>query len=262
MMQRQILAGENCRLCGQSLADHLYSAQTKWGRIYLYKCSKCFYVQTQRPTWLLDAYAEPINISDTGIMTRNASNLDIVIATLAFLGILNERVVDFAGGYGILVRMLRDKGIDAYWNDPFATNLLSKGFEFSGGYAGLVTAFEAFEHFANPLEEAKKMANIAPNILFSTLLIPDPVPPLDKWWYYGLEHGQHIGFFSINSLEYLAKSLGLFLTTDGDSLHLLTKKKISFSKWQMYRKIHKFKPSVFTRGLMSKTWSDHLTFVQ
>ena len=75
-------------------------------------------------------------------MMRNATNVDLVISTLSTIGILKGKVVDFAGGYGILVRMLRDKGIDAYWSDQFTPNLLSRGFEYSGDTVNLLSAFE------------------------------------------------------------------------------------------------------------------------
>ena len=43
------------------------------------------YVQTEDPTWLDEAYASPINPSDTGIMDRNLSNVELVLASLALM---------------------------------------------------------------------------------------------------------------------------------------------------------------------------------
>jgi hypothetical protein len=43
--------------------------------------------------------------------------------------------------------------------------------------------------------------------MFSTLLVPEPAPKLEDWWYYGLEHGQHIAFYTRKSLAVLANSL-------------------------------------------------------
>jgi hypothetical protein len=247
-----------CRLCGYDISHIIFSGRNPWGNVDYYECPRCAYVQTQQPTWLSSAYENPINASDTGIMVRNLANLELVISTLTLLGCRRQKVVDCAGGYGILVRMLRDKGVDAYWNDPYASNLLSKGFEYSGEEAGLVTAFEAFEHFVYPLTEAKKLRSISTNILISTDLIPSPAPLPNQWWYYGLEHGQHIGFFRVKTLKYLAQVLGLGLLTDGRSLHLLSKKKLSLRKWNFLRKIARAKPSLLTRGLTPKTWPDHL----
>ncbi len=226
-----------------------------------FECGKCFYVQTEKPTWLEKAYAEPINSSDTGIVARNIQNTKLVISTLSVLGARKGRVVDCAGGYGLLVRMLRDKGIDALWSDQYATNLVCKGFEYQGGRADLVTAFEAFEHFVDPDYEIRRLASISPNILFTTSLIPSPAPLPDEWWYYGLEHGQHIGFFRTKTLEYLASSLNLYLASDQRSVHLLSKKPISMKIWWFMRNLAKLNLSIFTKGLRSRTWDDHLSLI-
>ena len=247
-----------CRLCGYDISHSIFRGRNPWEDVDYYECPRCAYVQTQQPTWLSAAYEHPINVSDTGIMVRNLANLELVISTLALLGCRHQKVVDCAGGYGILVRMLRDKGVDAYWNDAYTSNLLSKGFEYSGANAGLVTAFEAFEHFVYPLTEAKKLKSISNNILVSTDLIPSPAPLPSQWWYYGQEHGQHIGFFRVKTLNYLANELGLNLLTDGRSLHLLSKRKLSLRTWNFLRKISRVKPSLLTRGLTPKTWADHL----
>jgi len=161
-----------------------------------FACSHCGYVQTEQPTWLAQAYHAPINISDTGMMARNLAQQKSVLATLALLRKRRGKVVDYAGGYGLLVRLLRDLGLDAYWIDPYTTNLAAVGFEYQQGEADLVTAFEAFEYFVDPIKELETMLAIAPNVLFSTDLIPKPIPAIDDWWYYGTHHGQHIGFLA------------------------------------------------------------------
>ena len=87
-----------------------------------------------------------------------------------------------------------------------------------------------FEHFIDPLEELEKMLLISKNILLTTILLPDPVPEIKNWWYYGTEHGQHISFYSKKTLEFLAKKYNLNLYTNGINLHLLTDKKIKYFK--------------------------------
>ena len=248
---------EQCRLCGLDCIKPLFSAESRWGLLHYYECPRCNYVQTQHPTWLASAYEVPINKSDTGIMTRNLVNAKNVISTLSLLGSLNERVVDCAAGYGILVRLLRDKGIDAYWSDRYSENLLSKGFEYHDGTASLVTAFEAFEHFVDPLAESQKLLSISSNILISTTLIPSPAPKPSTWWYYGLEHGQHIGFFRIKSLQFIASQLGLNLLTDNQSVHLFSKNQYSPLIWRLLRIATRIHPSILTHRLTSKTMSDH-----
>ncbi len=159
----------DCRICGCE------SLLVRQGRLFdrdvcYYDCNNCRYVQTQTPTWLDQAYSSPINFSDTGILARNLMNTSLVLASLFVLGLRKGTVVDYAGGYGFLVRLLRDKGVDAFWMDGFCENLVSRGFEYRSERADLVTAFEVFEHFTAPVCELEKMFAIAPDILFSTSL--------------------------------------------------------------------------------------------
>ena len=252
----------HCRVCQSDKQSFLFSADLLNRSVKYFECQTCKYVQTEEPDWLEEAYAATINSSDTGILTRNQGNVRHVLAALAVLGNVSGRVTDFAGGYGILVRMLRDIGIDAYWSDPFCENLVCRGFEDSGERSDLVTAFEAFEHFVDPVKEVGSMLDIAPNILFSTSLIAEPAPPPSEWWYYGLDHGQHVGFFRVQTLEYLAEKFGKNLMTDGNSMHFLTEDKYSPFVWKSLRLLARKMPSLLTRRLQSKTWSDHLAMAE
>lgn len=248
----------NCRVCGNN-APHLFDGDLlgKFRTAY-FECTSCGYVQTEEPYWLEDAYKRSITASDTGILIRNNYNVRLVLATLHLLGALNGTVVDYAGGYGILVRMLRDLGVEAVWADRYSENLLAAGFEYEGRPAELVTAFEAFEHFVQPREELSRLLDVAPNVLISTEIIPRPTPALDLWWYYGPEHGQHIGFFRVETLQKLAAQHGKRLITDGRSYHLFTDQKLSLLHWRIARKIVSNVPSLITSQLFTKVWSDHL----
>jgi hypothetical protein len=246
-----------CRACGDPCSD-LWEGPLLDLSVRYSECGRCGYVQTERPYWLDRAYASSINVSDTGIMARNLANLRVVLATLFAMGDLQSRIVDFAGGYGILTRLLRDHGVDALWSDRFSENLLARGFEHRGESAGLVTAFEAFEHFVDPRMELDKMLTIAPNVLLSTEIIPDPVPRPDQWWYYGREHGQHIGFYKIHTLRVLAESRGRRLLSDGRFYHLMTDRAVSLRKWHYCLRFNKIMRVLARRWLKSKTWEDHL----
>lgn len=245
-----------CRVCENS-ADYLMNGELIQISVSYYECPVCGYVETEEPTWLDRAYSDAINLSDTGIMVRNETNAHIVLATLFVLDSLKGTVVDCAGGYGILVRKLRDIGIDAYWSDRYCDNLLAKGFEYLGGKAELVTSFESFEHFVNPAEELDNMLKIAPSVLLSTEIIARPAPAQSDWWYYGKEHGQHIGFFRVQTLQTLASSRGKYLLTDGHSYHLFSDKKINLATWRFARIFARKFPGVLAQKLVSKTFSDH-----
>jgi Methyltransferase domain len=251
-----IIMNIRCRICESELSVPSFSGAIFDLEVKYYDCNACGYVQTENPTWLDQAYKAAINDCDTGIMQRNQINVGIVLATLASIGKRQGRVVDCAGGYGILVRLLRDIGIEALWSDPYSANLLAVGFAHSTERADLVTAFEAFEHFLDPVKELGNLLLIAPNLLISTEIIPSPLPAPDQWWYYGFDHGQHIGFFRVKTLKVLAKRFGKHLVSDGQSYHLFTQSPLSAFRWRMNVRIARRYPSVFTRGLQSKVWSD------
>lgn len=246
----------NCRVCG-NLTNYLWTGRLIGTQIDYFECNACGYVQTEEPHWLEHAYAEAINDSDTGIMIRNQANAHIVLATLLLLGKLDGTVVDCAGGYGILVRLLRDFGVSALWSDRYCQNLLARGFEYSNQQANLVTAFEAFEHFVTPAEELDRLLAIGPNILFSTEIIADPAPKPEEWWYYGKEHGQHIGFFRVRTLEKLAYDRGKHMVSNGASYHLITDKPVNKILWKSLLQGRRFMPYLLRGNLHTKVWTDH-----
>lgn len=251
---------ENCRICGKQ-SRHLQSGVVLDMEVDYFECPACGYVQTEAPYWLDRAYAEAINDSDTGIMVRNQTNVRIVLVTLLMLGKLDGNLVDCAGGYGILVRLLRDYGVNALWSDRFCNNLVARGFEHKNETADLVTAFEAFEHFEKPAEELDRLLAIAPNVLFSTEIIVDPAPKLEDWWYYGKEHGQHIGFFRIRTLEKLAQERGKLLLSDGRFYHLITDQPVNKTLWKLLIKSSRLWSILLRTRLTSKTWSDCILMV-
>jgi hypothetical protein len=248
---------DTCRVCSGE-ATYLWHGKLLDLTVRYFECLVCGYVQTESPYWLERAYSRAINDSDTGIMVRNLTNAQIVLSTLLNLRSLDSRVVDYAGGYGLLVRLLRDYGIDALWSDRYCENLVARGFEYESGAAALVTAFEAFEHFVHPDQELDQLLAIAPNVLFSTALITGPTPAPDDWWYYCPEHGQHIGFYRVKTLELLAGRHGKHLVSDGRFYHLITDRPVNRTIWRGLIKIRRILPDVLRWKLKSKTWPDHL----
>jgi hypothetical protein len=71
------------------------------------------------------------------------------------------------------------------------------------------------------------MLEYSDNILFSTELYGKKVPLVSEWYYYGLDHGQHISFYNIKTLQFIAKKYSLNLWSNGKSLHLLMKRKVN-----------------------------------
>ncbi|MBD2125292.1 glycosyltransferase [Microcoleus sp. FACHB-1] len=222
-----------CKICE---AESLKFANSKLLNKYYvdyFQCSSCGFIQTEEPYWLKEAYSSPIAKSDVGLVFRN-TNFSRITSELIFKIFAHEaKFLDYGGGYGLFVRMMRDMGFDFYWHDTFCPNLFALGFEVGQNgdtYYELVTAFEVFEHFVNPLPEIEKILKFSKNILFSTELLPDNNPKPHEWWYYAPEEGQHISLYTNKALLFIAEKFSLNLYSKGSTLHLLTEKKLSASQ--------------------------------
>jgi len=219
-----------CKICSStSVVPFSRATLLKRHIVEYFRCSECGFICTEEPYWLKEAYSEAITGSDVGLVRRNCQ-LSVIAGIIirTFFGHTGT-FLDFAGGYGLFVRLMRDRGFDFRWYDAYCNNLFAQGFEGSlkeGSSYRLMTAFEVFEHLANPLEDIENMLKLSRSILFSTELIPATCPKPDEWWYYGPEHGQHISFYSRQSLQVIADKHNLNLYSNGSSMHLLTEKKI------------------------------------
>lgn len=186
------------------------------------RCPSCGIITAPNPYWLDEAYSSAIYDGDSGLLRRSR-----LLSTVTSLVIRAERLtdgtfLDWAGGYGALARMMRDKGYDFHTFDPYAKNLLAPGFDGDELEShDLVTAFEVVEHLVDPVEELTKVAAANDRLFFTTVLQPSGEPPRpNEWWYYALESGQHIAFHTTTSLGVLADRLGYQLTTNGENYHL------------------------------------------
>ena len=219
----------NCLICSNN-SNKLFSelVLNKYDVAY-YKCSYCGFIQTQQPYWLNEAYDKAITNTDIGLLSRNIDLHKIAYDLIIKICDYKRKFLDYGGGYGILVRLLRDKGLDFYRQDIFCENIFAVNHDIEDlseedRQFELVTCFEVFEHTDNPHELLDTLATYAPNILISTLLIPNhAVLSADEWWYISPHTGQHISFYTEHSLSIIAKKHNLHFYTNGQNLHLFTK---------------------------------------
>ena len=222
-MESQI---STCRACGGEAVRVFEGMLRGEYSINYFRCQECGFLQTERPFWLKEAYSESINVNDTGLVTRNLWLSGATALITFYLLSRTVRGLDYGGGYGLFVRLMRDKGFDFFWEDPWTKNLFAKGFEYtSGDHVDLVTCFEAFEHFEEPRKEIETMLERGKNILFSTQLLPEPVPRLEDWWYYDLDNGQHIAFYTRETMRHLAEQYGLYFSSAW-SVHMFSEKRV------------------------------------
>jgi hypothetical protein len=183
-----------------------------------YECERCGSLQTETPYWLDEAYAGDTggetNLSDfdTDSAQRNLRSLPAVMLVARHLKLRN--VLDYGGGDGLLVRLLRDYRLNAYVSDPYADATYARGFtDPDFDRPDLITAFEVFEHFASPKEDVAALFASAPTaLLISTAIYHGQGP---DWWYLYPESGQHIFFYGEAAMKLIAERFGYVLVRSG-----------------------------------------------
>lgn len=91
-----------------------------------------------------------------------------------------------------------------------------------------MTAFEVLEHVPNPLDFIAGCLKEydTSTIILSTELFQEAPPAPKDWWYYTPDTGQHISFYQLRTLEWLADKLSLNVYSHRD-FHILTDQKIN-----------------------------------
>lgn len=86
-------------------------------------------MQTETPYWLEEAYSNAIAPIDIGPVNRAFKMAETTKAlAVAFFNPWRP-CLDFGAGYGLLVRRLRDLGLDYRYYDRHCANLFAQGFE-------------------------------------------------------------------------------------------------------------------------------------
>ncbi len=249
----------NCRLCGNKTEYVFTHSVLQKYNVKYFICRNCKLLQTESPYWIDDAYNAPISI-DTGTIKRNIILHKIISVIIYFIFKKDGKFIDYGGGCGVFTRLMRDVGFDFYWFDKYAENLFARGFEAVklNKYSG-ATAFEVFEHFDEPLTTMEEIFSVLDNknILFTTTLYGNHVPNPDHWWYYAFEAGQHISFYNIETLHWIAKKNNLNLWSNGRSLHCFTDKKLSQWKMRLLNKFNEFLFYYVIKMMPSRTMADH-----
>lgn len=220
-----------CKICNHSITFIFSSYILNKYKVDYFKCLQCGFIQTENPYWLEEAYSDPITKLDIGLIYRNlnySNKVEKYLKKNIFFS--NGIYLDFGGGFGIFVRMMRDKGFNFYRHDIYCKNLFAKHFDISdlpnNTKFDLLTAFEVFEHLENPIDELEKMLLLSDTIIFSTLLLPNDSVNPENWWYFIPETGQHISLFSLKTLEFISATLNLYFYSNKNDLHIFSKNKL------------------------------------
>jgi len=222
-----------CLICSHHSSPLFEGVITLKHQVQYYQCGNCGFIQTEKPYWLDEAYKKAITSTDIGLLSRNIYLADVVLKLVVEHFDSKKKFLDFGGGYGILVRLLRDHGLDFYRQDIYCENLFAQGHDITDldehdYHFELVTCSEVFEHIDGPAKLMEQLLGYADNILVTTLLVPENTyQSTDDWWYFSPETGQHISFYTKHALEILAKEFGLNLYSNGSDLHLFSRKQLT-----------------------------------
>lgn len=248
----------HCRICNSTLGQSLFDTKIHDKSAHLHQCPKCEYIQFVQPNWLNQAYESTLNLEDVGIIQRNLKFSRILISLTICNAIKFDTLVDLGGGTGLMVRLLRDAGINAYWDDPYCENVFAK--QFVADCAPIekfdvACAFEVVEHVLDPKTEIERALLQSDTIIFSTELANN-IKNLEDWWYLGVNHGQHIGFLTTQTIEYIAEQNNCDFYTNGKNLHIISKTILPKRRIKISIRLSKFIYLFRSIFLKSKTWQD------
>lgn len=214
-----------CRVCNAAVDS--FARATVLGKypIEYQRCTDCQFIQTETPYWLDEAYCDAIISTDIGLVGRNQHFSKIASRVLRHVYPSVTNCIDYGGGYGMFTRMMRDLGHHFVHDDPHCQNLFAKGLEANpdGQRYDLLTAFEVWEHMADPQIDLAKIDAMADHWLVSTMVVPDPAPMPSQWWYYALDGGQHVALWSSRALQAIASQYQRHLVSTGKGLHLFSR---------------------------------------
>lgn len=237
----------SCRACGEETLPIFSGIILKNIPVTYHQCPACETLQLSDPHWLskaytLNHYPDP----DTGRLMR-AQVIHRVIRRLRALRLLPKCTtsLDEGAGLGLLVRLLRDNGCEAWGHDPYATPVFAEPYilpTWPEGNFHLITATEVIEHTIETADFLKDLGDrLSPKgILLITTELHDParLPDPSNWPYLAQDFGQHITFLSANGLRALVKRAGLHWWASLEfagcqCIHLISR--TPPSRWKQYR---------------------------
>ena len=245
-----------CKICSQSTYKIFEKIILCKYQVGYHRCSNCGFVQTDEPVWLKEAYNNAITSLDIGMLIRNSFLLKNVPKIIDSCFSEAKIFLDYAGGYGLFVRSMRDLGYDFYRQDVYCANIFANYFDIDDSKVDrfdVVTAFEVFEHLSAPLDEINTIMKYSDHLIFSTELVPENDDDTEMWVYVSQETGQHIAFYSEKSLRIIAQYLNKNYYRKGN-LHIYTSKNLSEDQIAYALKDIDYKESY--GGLKKKKYED------
>lgn len=214
-----------CKICNTP-CKHVFNKiiMTKYHNIKYYKCPNCGFLSPETPFWVEESYQKEAISIDPDRLKRNIYVKNLIMKLIKNFYTDDISILDFAGGEGLLTRFLRDENYNIFNYDKYSESLYSYEYnikDLNKNY-DLIISSEVLEHFSAPDEELGKILQYTDNYFFTTCIQPEN--DLENWFYLIPDNGQHISFYTTNSLAYLAEKYNMNFYSDLWWCHLFTKK--------------------------------------
>lgn len=218
-------ASRPCRLCSGPTASRFTELVLGKYPVRYGLCTQCGSMQTDKPFWLDEAYSVVHSATDTGMVARTLHMTQVTSLLLRLAGVTQDTpCLDWGGGNGLFCRMMRDQGYDFLNYDKYADPFYCTGFtadRSSSANRDVITAFEVFEHLAEPKTDLAAIVKFQPKIwIFSTQLYEGQAR---TWSYFGPALGRHVFFYSERALHEFAVSHG-YSFVRGRHLHMFLRR--------------------------------------
>lgn len=239
----------DCRLCGgPSARKFSHNVLGKYDVDY-FQCGSCDGIQTEAPYWLGEVYTTDIQPEDSNYLSRNLAVFHGVQYFLTHLRMRSDPVVlDFGGGLGLVPRLLREHGVNAFNYDTYAKSPFVD-VTWDESTPNFIVSSEVFEHLPDPAADIAWIFDHQPDFVYvRTWRYFDQGK---DWEYIGPEHGAHVFFYTDKAMQYIADKYGYVV-------ELLNEVDVLFCK----RPLSRFEKRVVLAGLESRAARAVLKFVR
>ena len=229
--EESMASAQPCRACTGPTRPFAKAQVLGHVDVTYHRCDDCGLVMAIDPTWLPEAYSDAIAALDVGLLDRCQILSNVTAMVLRAERLRGGTFLDWAGGYGTLTRMMRDRGFDFHHTDPMATNVFAGGHDvpdLAGRRYDLVTAFEVLEHLVDPAADLAEAAASTDRLLTTTHLAAGPRRPArrtggtTRW-----SRASTSPSTRRDSLERLAERLGFDGVVTSSLVHLFHRGRVS-----------------------------------
>lgn len=214
-----------CQICGVESVELVSYPVLDDHDATLRRCVGCGFMFVENPTWLDGTFSHELNDMDLGAVDRCQVVLDFVEVLARTERVRSGRMQDWGGGYGLMTRMARDRGLDCVNFDPYVRPLFAGPAQVTSPVnADITVASEVFLHLRSPLEVLRGLLELSPVVVVTAV-----VPPRDvtvDWWYLMPSSGQHVAFFPTDTLVRMAELSGAHLVSDGRFFHVYSRQRL------------------------------------